>query len=878
MFNQNVIAEQNGTTPLFDGATPLWQHAQALADMGKFEIVNGDDTPRFEYQKTEHGIEVVNIQSGHRFEYKAAEPATEEVETADEVVETDEETEPADPNHLPLTQFLADFGGSLFDAVSEQNTPIYQGEENAEDEKVLSGLTRQLFPAQKTTVNAICRLLFDDNQPAGIINAEMGTGKTMMAIATAAVAYNRGYKRTLVLSPPHLVYKWSREIKATIKNARVVILNGADTLSKLVQMKKTAHRLPESPEFYILGRVRMRMDYHWKPVYNTLEDRVPYEAMGGVIRYRRQKKFCCPDCGQVIWRDSLDKGSETLAFGDEETLFGYLSYERRYCRRKVVKTVKKNNEWVKVEKVCNAPLWSLCRKDEKEQKSTTDNLLESLCEIPGIGKKSAMKLIDQFGVDTLATILEDSPLAFMNLCDENGDPVFSDKQAQKMERKLGKTEFSMGKGGYQPTEFIKRYLPKNYFGLLVVDEGHEYKNYGTAQGQAMGTLARSCQKILCLTGTLMGGYADDLFFLLWRLNPNAMLEDGFVYNKNRSLGSASMSFMEQHGVLKTITKEGGSVGREYDNGAFSSSRATRTTTRIARAPGFSPLGLMRYVLPMTVFLKLKDIGQDVLPPYEEHFHRVFMTDEMSSEYTKMQDSLKDEMKAALAHGDNSLTGVVTNALLSWTECCYKPQEVYWRKEKTTLWISPAFFDDKTPTPKEAKMLEIVKDNLAKGRKCLVYTVYSDTKDTTGRLKNLLAKEGIKASVLKASVKADEREDWVDNQIDAGAEVLICNPELVKTGLDLLQFPTIIFMQTGYNVYTVMQAARRSWRIGQTVPVEVHFAGYSGTAGEVCLELMGKKISVSQSTSGDMPENGLEILNQEEASIEVELAKRLIDKA
>ena len=44
------------------------------------------------------------------------------------------------------------------------------------------------------------------------------------------------------------------------------------------------------------------------------------------------------------------------------------------------------------------------------------------------------------------------------------------------------------------------------------------------------------------------------------------------------------------------------------------------------------------------------------------------------------------------------------------------------------------------------------------------------------------------------------------------------------------------------------------------------------------ELMGKKISVSQSTSGDMPENGLEILNQEEASIEVELAKRLIDKA
>ncbi|MBQ9723873.1 MAG: hypothetical protein IJV56_00825, partial [Neisseriaceae bacterium] len=133
MFNP-VTADNNGS--IFDGATPLWQHTQALQDMGKLEIVNGDDTPRFEYQKTECGIKVVNREDGHRFELKAMDA---------EPVETDEvETEPApdpnpDPNHLLLTEFLADFGSSLFDAVSEQNTPIYQGEENAHDEKVLSG-------------------------------------------------------------------------------------------------------------------------------------------------------------------------------------------------------------------------------------------------------------------------------------------------------------------------------------------------------------------------------------------------------------------------------------------------------------------------------------------------------------------------------------------------------------------------------------------------------------------------------------------------------------------------------------------------------------------------------------------------------------------
>ena len=50
-------------------------------------------------------------------------------------------------------------------------------------------------------------------------------------------------------------------------------------------------------------------------------------------------------------------------------------------------------------------------------------------------------------------------------------------------------EFGFGEGGYQPSEFIKRYLPQGTFDLLIADEAHEYKNGGSAQGQAMGVLA-----------------------------------------------------------------------------------------------------------------------------------------------------------------------------------------------------------------------------------------------------------------------------------------------------------------------------------------------------------------------------------------------------
>ena len=55
-----------------------------------------------------------------------------------------------------------------------------------------------------------------------------------------------------------------------------------------------------------------------------------------------------------------------------------------------------------------------------------------------------------------------------------------------------------------------------------------------------------------------------------------------------------------------------------------------------------------------------------------------------------------------------------------------------------------------------------------------------------------------------------------------------------------------------------------------------FLGYAGTSQMDCLRLMGKKIAVSQSTSGDMPESGLDVLNDNEGeSIEMALAKELL---
>ena len=55
-------------------------------------------------------------------------------------------------------------------------------------------------------------------------------------------------------------------------------------------------------------------------------------------------------------------------------------------------------------------------------------------------------------------------------------------------------------------DYVRRRMP-GYFDLLVLDEGHEYKARGSAQGLAAESLAGACARTLTLTGTLFGGCA-----------------------------------------------------------------------------------------------------------------------------------------------------------------------------------------------------------------------------------------------------------------------------------------------------------------------------------------------------------------------------------
>ena len=108
----------------------------------------------------------------------------------------------------------------------------------------------------------------------------------------------------------------------------------------------------------------------------------------------------------------------------------------------------------------------------------------------------------------------------------------------------------------------------------------------------------------------MGGYGDDLFHLLFRALPGRMIEDGYRPTKSGSMTSAAMAFMRDHGVLKDIYSE--STGTAQDGQGHQGIGAH------GQGAGLRSQGVLRCVLPFTVFLKLKDIGGNV-PALDEEF-------------------------------------------------------------------------------------------------------------------------------------------------------------------------------------------------------------------------------------------------------------------
>ena len=651
---------------------------------------------------------------------------------------------------MNLGEFIDTFRDAIARRVVESYPPLYRPSEacarpGSGNGGRLPRLLRKPLGAQADAIRGAA-LSLQAHRGTTVVG-EMGTGKTFIG---AAAAHMAGFKRILVLGPPHLVPKWKREVEMTVPGARAVIVKSITDLERL------RHSVGSGPLFVVMSRERAKLSYRWKA---AVIERWAV-SKGRLIRDEETgepfRVPCCPDCtAQVVDKDGVPLTDKTLN------------------RRKHVCAV------------CGSPLWQ------------------------------------------------------------------ADKSGPKR---------------YPLADYVKHRM-KGFFDLLVTDEVHEYKGRGSAQGIAAGILADVCGKSLSLSGTLMGGYASTLFHLLYRFSPEIRTEFG---------RSDEGRWIKRYG-FEEVT-----IGRP-DDGAVEDGRNSRRRKfrKVVRErPGLVPSALF-HIIPNTVFLRLSDVASG-LPDYNEQILLSSMDTEedatgysQRTAYNKVFEELRKKLAEALKSGSKRLLATYLQTLLAYPEGCTKGETVFDPRTGDVIVQVPPLSEERL-YPKEKSLLDLVAAERMAGRRVLVYVTHTGTRDITGRMDDILTRHGFRVAVMKADAVAPEkREAWVADRVKQGIEVMICHPRLVQTGLDLIDFPTLVWFETDYSVYVSRQASRRSWRIGQTRPVKVVFMSYRNTLQADALKLVAKKLQSSLAVEGELPEDGLAAYGDDGDDMMMALARKLV---
>lgn len=377
-------------------------------------------------------------------------------------------------------------------------------------------------------------------------------------------------------------------------------------------------------------------------------------------------------------------------------------------------------------------------------------------------------------------------------------------------KSLGETRM---KPRLHPAQLMKKLLP-GHFDLFVADECHQLRG-DSGQGEAYGQLVCCAKQVLNLTGTLTGGKAGDIYRLLERSDIKPLLEDGFEKGE-------IAAFVATYGVLQEIRKTD-----EVDDGVFTTKRKERKQVR--EIPGLSPSMFVKYLLDRSIFLDLNDLG---LPLVEFHEEPVFIELDSTHKaaYDEFHRRLHDVCTAAARAGGNQ--GAFAKFLPATLNYADRPvaMEVQVGDEVVSTPELPISY-----SAKERRLVKEVQKELAENRGVIIFCHFTSAYATDSRLQQVLAEHGIESAVLKSSVSTEERMNWLEKQATLGTKVIICNMKLVEVGLDIIDWPTAIFYQGSYDIYTLRQAARRSWRIGQYRECRVKYFIAAGTQQQAQFE-------------------------------------------
>jgi hypothetical protein len=302
-------------------------------------------------------------------------------------------------------------------------------------------------------------------------------------------------------------------------------------------------------------------------------------------------------------------------------------------------------------------------------------------------------------------------------------------------------------------------------------------------------------------------------------------------------------------------------------------RATPDERHVTERAGISPQIFRKFFADCCVFLRISDIA-DQMPGYDEILEIIPLDDEVEDEYRKLEPELRREVSKALYQGDAKVLGQMIHTLLAWPDMPQKQVQDY---NRNYVVVATAESIDIEMTGKDRRLIEIVLEAKERGRKALIYAEYTGKWEADKHLARILENAGLRPLILKSG--ASDRLDWIEKKMASGDyDCMISHVQKVETGLNLYDFPTIIFWQTTQSVFMLRQACRRSWRPGQTEDVEVYFLINQGTMQEKQMALIASKLHAALILEGELTENGLVALSNLGDSMTLELAKALVGES
>jgi hypothetical protein len=458
---------------------------------------------------------------------------------------------------------------------------------------------------------------------------------------------------------------------------------------------------------------------------------------------------------------------------------------------------------------------------------------------------------------------------------------------------------------------LSKKVPKGFFKGLLADEMHKFKAKGTDRGYAFQRMTNAVRYVINTTGTIFGGYASDLFYLMYRTMPGFRDLYGF---------DDVARFVDLYGKRKyTLIQESDEYGI--------STGKRRRIGNVKDLPGISP-AIYPLILEQALFMRVADLGYD-LPDYQEQMPTVVMEDTLLAQYIWLHTTLYKEIRKKMSSFNSGDMKEAMRLLSTWlTNTLFRPQSAFRTEmvmrslgstengasfhtpytvpagasksygctdsddevrmlelgvDDETLLQMPeditgqsqrgkpaaaiAFDEQQTSNieamvlypavqidellPKEKWLIEAVQEEVKAGRKVLVYVEQTAKRNIQPRIRRLLTERGIRAVVLPDG-SAREREAWIVERVKE-MDVLITNPRKVETGLDLVQFSRIVFYELPTSLFVLMQSMKRVWRLGQTQDVIVYIpyhVGYDDIMEQRILRLMADKVKAAALLYGE----------------------------